>query len=172
MSTKTDFNDISHTNNATHVYIKVDNPQSLCPRFEGPYRIHSRPSRSTIEVILGRKKNGDLRLSTYHWSSAKVAYLRDGAADAERPKLGRPPKPKDLSSNTESELKTQGNSSVNSSTSSLGESAGNTEQNLPDGQSQGALPSPNVLIGTQPITAPDISHPRNQPITVCPNFFN
>ena len=162
MSTKTDFVDISHTNNATHVYLKVDNPQSLCPRFEGPYRIHSRPSRSTIEVILGRKKNGDLRLSTYHWSSAKVAHLRDGAVDAERPKLGRPVKAVDkgLSSNTTSELKTQRNSSVKSPTSVLGEGAGHT-----DGQSRDTQPPANVLIANQPITATEKSHARNRPIT-------
>ena len=29
--------DISHTEDATHVYIKSANPKSLCPRFEGPH---------------------------------------------------------------------------------------------------------------------------------------
>ena len=102
-STKTTNLDISFTQNATHVYIKVDKPQSLCPKFEGPYKIHSRPSRSTIQVILGYKKNGDLRLQTYHWSSAKIAHMREGALAAQRPKLGRPPKSTSLSSDTNSD---------------------------------------------------------------------
>ena len=85
------FKDISHTEDATHVYVKVDGPQSLCPKFEGPYRIVSRPSRSTIEVKLGLFKNGTLRTQIYHWHSCKVAAMRDGDHEAERPKLGRPP---------------------------------------------------------------------------------
>ena len=86
------FKDISETEDATHVYIKVDKPESLCPKWEGPYAIISRPSRSTVEVKLGLFKNGEVRKSTYHWSSCKVANLRPGAAEASRPKLGRPPK--------------------------------------------------------------------------------
>ena len=86
------FKDISETEEATHVYVKVDNPQSLCPKFEGPYRIFSRPSRSTVEVKLGLFSNGELRKQTYHWSACKVAAMRDEAVEADRPKLGRPPK--------------------------------------------------------------------------------
>ena len=83
--------------------IKVSKPGALCSKFEGPYRIHDRPSRSTLTVDLGKKKDGSLRLQTYHWSSAKVAHMRDGAEVAQRPKLGRPPK-NTSSSNTNSEL--------------------------------------------------------------------
>ena len=86
------FKDISHTDDATHVYVKVDNPECLCPKFEGPYRIVSRPSRSQVKVKLGLYKNGSLRTQVYHWSSCKVAVVREGAPDAERPKLGRPAK--------------------------------------------------------------------------------
>ena len=86
------FNDISHTDNATHVYVKVDKPQSLCPKYEGPYSIISRPSRSTVEVKLGVYSTGEIRKQVYHWSSCKVAVMRDGALEGARPKLGRPPK--------------------------------------------------------------------------------
>ena len=86
------FNDISETENATHVYIKVDTPLSLYPKWEGPYRILSRPSRSRIEVKLGMFRNGSIRKAIYHWNTCKVAYLRDSQPDASRPKLGRPPK--------------------------------------------------------------------------------
>ena len=87
------FKDISETEDATHVYVKVDNPLSLCPKFEGPYRIISRPSRSTVELKLGMFKNGAVRSQVYHWTSCKVAAMRDQAVEAERPRLGRPPKP-------------------------------------------------------------------------------
>ena len=129
-STKTEELDISHTNNATHVYIKVDNPQSLCPRFEGPYKIHSRPSRSTIDVVLGVKSNGDLRVQRYHWSSAKVAHLREGAVAAERPKLGRPKTEVGLSSDNSrhhTSSKTNENSSVKVHATGRGDDAGPTE---------------------------------------------
>ena len=82
--------DISHTDNATHVYVKVDCPVGLAPRFEGPYPIVSRPSRSTVKLRLGSYANGVPRLQEYHWSSCKVAHLRDGASDGQRPNLGRP----------------------------------------------------------------------------------
>ena len=86
------FKDISETESATHVYIKVDNPLSLSPKFEGPYKIVSRPSRSQVEVKLGLYADGSLRTQVYHWSSCKVAAMRDSGHEAARPKLGRPPK--------------------------------------------------------------------------------
>ena len=83
---------IDHTLNATHVYVKKDNPLSLCQKFEGPYEIIQRPSRSTIVVKIGSKKDGSPRLLTFNWASCKVAHMRDGAEVGERPKLGRPSK--------------------------------------------------------------------------------
>ena len=91
MSGKREKFDISHTENATHVYVKVDNPQSLCPKFEGPYEIYSRPSRSQVELKVGLFKDGTPRLLKLHWSSCKIAHLRDGAQAASRPMLGRRP---------------------------------------------------------------------------------
>ena len=82
MSGKREKLDIDNTNDATHVYVKVDNPQSLCPRFEGPYEIYSRPSRSQVELKIGMFKDGRPRLLTFHWSSCKLAHLRDGAGAA------------------------------------------------------------------------------------------
>ena len=150
----------------------MDKPESLCPKFEGPYPIHSRPSRSTITVELGKKKNGDLRLQTYHWSSAKVAHLRDGFVAAQRPKLGRPSKLPDtsLSSNT-SELNK--NPSANSSTSGHGDTTGSTDQcqqtsstALPVSQRQqtsSVPPSNGKRNSNRPITARKPG--ANQPIT-------
>ena len=84
--------DISFTNKAPHVYVKVDEPKGLSPRFEGPFLITSRPSRSQVEVRLGSYANGNPRLAVFHWSSCKIAHMREGAEAGERPKLGRPPK--------------------------------------------------------------------------------
>ena len=42
--------DLTETLQAKHVYVKVDQPSGLQARFEGPYPIVSRPSRSTITV--------------------------------------------------------------------------------------------------------------------------
>ena len=82
--------DIENTQNATHVYVKAANPQSLCPKWEGPYAILSRPSRSQVTVKLGLFANGDIRSQTYHWSSCRIAHMREEAIEGTRPKLGRP----------------------------------------------------------------------------------
>ena len=80
-----------NTDHATHVYVKVENPLSLSPKFEGPYAIASRPSRSQVEVIIGKYSNGQDRKLTYHWSCCKIAHMRSDASAASRPALGRPP---------------------------------------------------------------------------------
>ena len=82
--------DISATEAASHVYVKVEEPKGLSARFEGPYRIVSRPSRSQVEVRIGSYANGLARTATYHWSSCKIAHMREGAQVGQRPKLGRP----------------------------------------------------------------------------------
>ena len=85
--------DISYTKNVTHVYVKVDEPRGLNPRFEGPYRVIDRPSRSTVTVRVGSFADGNPRLLTYSWSHCKPAYLRDGAVEGSRPNIGRRPHP-------------------------------------------------------------------------------
>ena len=91
-TTERKFLDIQNTEEATHVYVKVDKPASLCPKFEGPYRILSRPSRSQVQAKIGLTKSGENRANTYHWSSCKVAHLREGETEAQRPMLGRRPR--------------------------------------------------------------------------------
>ena len=59
----------------------------LSQQFEGPYKIVSRPSRSQVEVRIGSYANGLPRTSTYHWSSCKIAHMRDGATEGSRPNL-------------------------------------------------------------------------------------
>ena len=50
---------------------------------------------------------GEERLSTYHWSSCKIAHMRDDAEVGERPRRGRPPKPPGL---TDGQTHTDGSS--------------------------------------------------------------
>ena len=95
-SGKTEILDIDNTLAVTHVYVKKDNPQSLCPLFEGPYEIYSRPSRSQVELKVGLFKDGSPRLLTFHWSSCKPAMMSAGTKVASRPMLGRKPKDKSV----------------------------------------------------------------------------
>ena len=89
--------DISYTNNVTHVYVKVDEPRGLSPRFEGPYKVIDRPSRTTVTVRVGSFADGNPRLLTYNWSQCKPAHLRHDAKEGERPSLGRRPNPPTVS---------------------------------------------------------------------------
>ena len=82
--------DISLTEKAEFVYVKNHEPQhGLCPKFEGPFRIVSRPSRSQVQVKVGTYANGTDRLQVFHRSACKVAHMRDDAVEASRPQLGR-----------------------------------------------------------------------------------
>ena len=85
--------DISFTDKVTHVYVKVDEPKGLNPRFEGPYRIMSRPSRSQVQVRVGSFVDGTPRLVTFNWQSCKPAHMRENAPEGSRPNIGRRPNP-------------------------------------------------------------------------------
>ena len=84
-------NNMDHTASATHVYVKKANPLSLESKFEGPYEIISRPSRSTIVVKIGCHVDGSPRVLTFNWNNCKIAHLRPDALVGSRPTLGRPP---------------------------------------------------------------------------------
>ena len=66
--------DVAHTEQATHVYVKVDEPKGLSSKFEGPFLITSRPSRSTVQVRVGSFVDGTPRLQVFNWSSCKIAH--------------------------------------------------------------------------------------------------
>ena len=77
----------------THVYAKKYDVKGLGSKWIGPFAVLSRPSRSQIEIKVGLNANGAVRKELRHISDLKVAYLRDGARQASRPKRGRPLKP-------------------------------------------------------------------------------
>ena len=91
MSTKTKELDISETDSATRVYVKIEEPRGLSARFEGPFEVVSQPSRSQVQVRVGSYANGEPRLLIYHWSSCRVAHMREEATEGTRPRLGRKP---------------------------------------------------------------------------------
>ena len=100
--------DLSKTDGAKHVYVKMEDPAPLAPRYEGPFQIADRPSKSTVNVRIGSFVSGQPRLQTYNWNTCKVARMREGAPVGSRPNLGRkrknPSTPSsDNSSNTSSE---------------------------------------------------------------------
>ena len=59
---------------------------------EGPFRIESRPSRSTVRIEVGLYKNGDKRYEIRHLNDLKLAHPDSLASPALRPALGRPSK--------------------------------------------------------------------------------
>ena len=77
---------------ASHCYLRLDNPQSLQPRYHGPFLINKRIGDSTIEVKTGTYRDGSDRLELHSWHNAKPAFVDDESKVAERPKLGRPSK--------------------------------------------------------------------------------
>ena len=104
--------DISKTDDVTHVYVRVDKPGNLCPKWEGPYEILERPSRSQVTVRIGKFKSGEDRTLNYHWSACKPAYLRPDAVEGSRPALGRRPKKPDMSVTAGSSAKTDAKPSI------------------------------------------------------------
>ena len=76
----------------THVYTRQYDTKGLSQKYVGPFPVISRPSRSTIEIEVGLNKDGSKRVELRHISDIKIAYLRDDATIATRPKRGRPPK--------------------------------------------------------------------------------
>ena len=76
------------------MYVKVTEPRGLNSKFEGPYFITSRPSRTTVEVRVGSFADGTPRLQVFNWSLCKIAHMRPDATEGSRPMLGRRPDPK------------------------------------------------------------------------------
>ena len=78
--------------NISHVYVRQHDVKGLSSKYIGPFVVVSRPSRSTIGIKVGLHRDGSDRLEIRHLSDIKVAYLRNDAEIASRPKRGRPPK--------------------------------------------------------------------------------
>ena len=75
----------------THVYTRQHQTKGLQTPFEGPFRIESRLSRSTVRLEVGTYKDGSKRYEVRHINDLKLAHPSSMAAPASRPALGRPP---------------------------------------------------------------------------------
>ena len=76
--------------NITHVYTRQHKKVGLSSPFEGPFRIHERLSRSTVKIEVGKFLSGEPRFEVRHINDLKLAHPDSMAAEASRPKLGRP----------------------------------------------------------------------------------
>ena len=151
-------NNIEETLQATSVYVKAANPLSLCPKFDGPYPIVSRPSRSTIKVRIGSFANGQPRHLTLHWSSCKVANQRPGALLGSRPKLGRPSnKPATIANPND-----QG--SADSKTLSTGETNKRQDRTRKPEQSLGPVIPGDLYEDLHPEVSQNFNQPVQRPI--------
>ena len=124
--------DISFTDEATHVYVKVTEPRGLNSKFEGPYFITSRPTRTTVKVRVGSFADGTPRLQVFNWSLCKIAHMRSDAVEGARPNLGRRPDPKTLQAKlsknaTKSNMADSDDTSTGSDDSSTGSKNKQTE---------------------------------------------
>ena len=140
--------DISQTENATHVYIKVANPKSLCPKFEGPYPIESRPSRSQVKVRVGSYANGTPRHLTVHWSSCKIAHLRSPEVEGARKPRGRPKSDSPSDPEVESKLTAE--------PTNVNDESKQTSTHLSTGGDEGA----KIQTSLRPIRASRNPHPN------------
>ena len=87
--------------NITKVYTKQHKTLGLEPSYEGPFTVHSRPSKSTFKIIVGLYRNGEPRYEIRHANDLKIAHESSMAAPASRPALGRPTSSSKVSDQTE-----------------------------------------------------------------------
>ena len=90
-SPKIDTNDEPDAN-ITHVYAKQHAARGLQPPYQGPFKVNSRPGRSSLTIRVGRNMDDSDRLELRSWADCKPANRRQGTEEAQRPKRGRPPK--------------------------------------------------------------------------------
>ena len=76
--------------NVTHVYTRQHHTKGLQAPYEGPFKIESRVSRSTVRLEVGVYQDGTKRYEIRHMNDLKLAHPDSLAAEAKRPKLGRP----------------------------------------------------------------------------------
>ena len=76
--------------NVTHAYTRQHKVTGLHTPFEGPFRIASRPSKSTVQLEVGVYSNGEKRFEIRHLNDLRLAHPESLVAPASRPKLGRP----------------------------------------------------------------------------------
>ena len=74
----------------THVYTRQHQTKGLQTPYEGPFFIDSKPSASTLKLVVGHYRDGRERSEIRHLNDVKLADPDSLAAPASRPALGRP----------------------------------------------------------------------------------
>ena len=74
------------------VYARQHGTKGLQPRYQGPFKVLRRPTRSSLIIKVGLNNDRSDRTEYRSWADCKSAYLREGAQEAAKPKRGRPPK--------------------------------------------------------------------------------
>ena len=74
----------------SHVYTREHQTTGLQTPFMGPFKVHSRTSRSTFKIEVGTYADGTKRYEIRHVNDLKIAHPESMASPVERPKLGRP----------------------------------------------------------------------------------
>ena len=74
------------------MYARQHDTKGLEPSYRGPFKILSRPSRSTLEIKVGLTRSGEVRSEIRAWADCKPAFRRNDTIEAERPMRGRPRK--------------------------------------------------------------------------------
>ena len=103
----------------THVYTRQHKTTGLQVPYEGPFKIDSRPSRSTLKLEVGLYSNGEKRFEIRHLNDVRLAHPDSLTAPASRPKLGRPARSSPVDGQTPTELPTGSQASSNQSTNRL-----------------------------------------------------
>ena len=76
--------------NVTHVYTRQHAASGLQVPYEGPFKVDSWPSKSTVKIEVGVFKSGEKRFEIRHVNDLKLAHPESLAAPAVRPRLGTP----------------------------------------------------------------------------------
>ena len=84
--------EVGPPSNVSHVYTRQHDVKGLQPKYRGPFKVISRPTRSTLEIKVGVCADGSDRTEVRAWKDCKPAYLRENITEASRPRRGRPRK--------------------------------------------------------------------------------
>ena len=111
----------------THVYARQHDTRGLEAPYKGPFKVLSRPTRSTLEIKTGLTKGGEVRSEVRAWADCKPAHRRDETIEASRPARGRPPKNPGLESDARVVTDNQNISDQSSNVNKVG----TAEESLP-----------------------------------------
>ena len=82
-TSKTEQAQVEPPSNVTHIYVKQHDTKGLQPRYRGPFKVLSNPSRSTVEIKAGLTAKGEIRSELRSWSDCKPAFMREDTVEVQ-----------------------------------------------------------------------------------------